>query len=124
MKNAIKNMNSEMKILSLIMVLSFMLMSILSPSHFLRLETFQEMAFQLPELGLLSLVLMITMLTGGIHLSIIATSNISAIVAALILTSNINPEAAAAGDGWIILLAILSALAVSVVIGLFNGFQI
>jgi simple sugar transport system permease protein len=124
MRNTIRNMNSEIKILSLILILSFLLMSILSPSHFLRLETFQGMAFQLPELGLLSLAMMITMLTGGINLSIIATANISAIISALILTSNINPEAGAAGDGWIVLLAILAALAVSVVIGLFNGFLI
>jgi simple sugar transport system permease protein len=117
-------MNPEMKILSLILAGSFILMSILSPSHFLRLETFQGMAFQLPELGLLSLAMMVSMLTGGINLSIIATANISSITAALILTSYVNPEIASSGDGMVILLAILAALTVSVLVGLFNGILI
>ena len=114
-------MNNEMKILSLILLLTFALMSVLSPSHFLRLETFQGMAFQLPELGLLSLAMMITMLTGGINLSIIATANISAIFSAMILVANVNPDVPASGDAGFIILAILTALAVSAVIGLFNG---
>ena len=117
-------MNPEMKVLSMILAGSFILMAILSPSHFLRLETFQGMAFQLPELGLLSLAMMISMLTGGINLSIIATANISSITAALIMTSYINPEIASSGDGMVILLAILAALTVSVLVGLFNGILI
>lgn len=121
MKNILGKMNNEMKILYLILGLSFLLMAVLSPSHFLRLGTFQGMAFQLPELGLLSLAMMISMLTGGINLSIIATANISGILSAMILVANVNPEAAAAGDGGYIFLAILTALAVSAVIGLFNG---
>ena len=124
MKTLIKNMNNEMRILSLILVLTFILMSVLSPSHFLRLDTFQGMAYQLPELGLLSLAMMITMLTGGINLSIISTANISAIFAATILVSNVNPEVAASGDGWFILLAIITALGVSAIVGLFNGLLI
>ncbi|HAK45310.1 MAG TPA: sugar ABC transporter permease [Spirochaeta sp.] len=121
MKTLLTKMNNEMKILSLILLLTFALMSVLSPSHFLRLETFQGMAFQLPELGLLSLAMMITMLTGGINLSIIATANISAIFSAMILVANVNPDVPASGDAGFIILAILTALAVSAVIGLFNG---
>ena len=113
-----------MKILSLILISAFILMSILSPSHFLRIDTFQGMACQLPELGLLSMAMMITMLTGGINLSIIATSNISAILSAMILVANINPDVPASGDAGFIILAVLTALAVSVVIGLFNGILI
>lgn len=118
------SMDNEMKVLSLILAGVIILMSILSPSHFLRIETFQGMAFQLPELGLLSLAMMISMLTGGINLSIIATTNISAITAALILTTWIVPEAPASGDIWIILIAIIVALGVSVLVGLFNGILI
>ena len=114
-------MNNEMRILSLILLLSFLLMAVLSPSHFLRLETFQGMAFQLPELGLLSLAMMITMLTGGINLSIIATANISAIFSAMILIANVNPEIPAAGDAGYILIAVITALAVSAAVGFFNG---
>jgi simple sugar transport system permease protein len=114
----------EIKVLSLILAGSFLLMVVLSPRNFLQLSTFQGMAFQLPELGLLSLAMMISMLTGGINLSIIATANISAITAAMILTSNINPEVASAGDGLVIAGAILAALLVSLLVGCFNGLLI
>lgn len=118
------SMDNEMKVLSLILAGVIILMSILSPGHFLKIETFQGMAFQLPELGLLSLAMMISMLTGGINLSIIATTNISAITAALILTTWVIPEAPVSADIWIIMIAIVAALGVSVLVGLFNGFLI
>ncbi|KKL26238.1 hypothetical protein LCGC14_2397310, partial [marine sediment metagenome] len=79
------------------------------------------MAFHLPELGLLSLAMMVTMLTGGINLSIIATANMSGIVTALILTGAINPEAPPPGAGGIILLAVAAGLLTALVIGLLNG---
>ena len=118
------SMDNEMKVLSLILAGVIVLMSVLSPGHFLRIETFQGMAFQLPELGLLSLAMMISMLTGGINLSIIATTNISAITAALILTTWVVPEVPVSTDIWIIMIAIIAALGVSALVGLFNGILI
>jgi len=118
------SVDNEIKVLSLILAGVIILMTVLSPRHFLRFETFQGIAFQLPELGLLSLAMMITMLTGGINLSIISTANISAITAALILTTWIVPEVPASTDMWIILIAIIAALGVSLLVGLFNGFLI
>jgi simple sugar transport system permease protein len=103
---------------------AFLLMWALSPAHFFQLENFQSMAFQLPELGLLSLAMMITMLTGGINLSIIATANLSGIVTAVILTRFINPDAVGPGAGWFIILAVAAGLATAMAIGLLNGLMI
>ncbi len=116
--------DNEINVLGFILAGAIILMAILSPDHFLRIETFQGMAFQLPELGLLSLAMMISMLTGGINLSIIATTNISAITAALNVKAWIVPETPVPGDIWVILMAIFAALGVSVLVGLFNGFLI
>jgi simple sugar transport system permease protein len=44
------------------------------------------MAFQFPEFAILALAITITMLTGGIDLSIVGIANCCAIVSALILT--------------------------------------
>jgi simple sugar transport system permease protein len=117
-------MDNETRVLSLILSCAIVLMSILSPDHFLRIETFQGMAFQLPELGLLSLAMMISMVTGGINLSIIATANISAITAALILKAWIVPDVPASTDIWVVMVAVIAALGVSMVVGLINGFLI
>ena len=112
---------SQSFILGIIMVAVFLLMWLLNPRQFLTFNNFQSMAFQLPELGLLSMAMMVTMLTGGINLSIIATANMTGIVTAMILTSTINPAAPPPGAfGWIIL-AIAAGLATALVIGLING---
>lgn len=89
-------------------------MSLLHGSFF-KVGTFQGMAFQLPEMGLLALAMMITMITGGINLSVIASANVSGILMAMILSQ--NPEA-----GWpVVLLAIAVGIAVCILCGVLNG---
>ena len=112
---------SQSFILGIIMVAVFILMWLLNPRQFLTFGNFQSMAFQLPELGLLSMAMMITMLTGGINLSIIATANMTGIVTAMILTSTIDPAAPPSGAFALVILAIAAGLATAALIGLING---
>ena len=102
----------------------FLLMSILSPDRFLTVRNFQSMASQIPEFGLLAIAVSITMLTGGIDLSVVSTANVSGIVAALVITSFVTPETGAGYTVCIIALGILAALAVSCICGMINGFLI
>ena len=106
------------------MVGVFLLLWALNGGDFVHIGNFQSMAFQLPELGILSLAMMVTMLTSGINLSIIASANLSGIIAAFILTNYITPGATGARTGIIVLVAISAALLVSALIGLLNGFLI
>ncbi len=100
------------------------LLWLLNGSDFMNLGNFQSMAFQLPELGILSMAMMITMLTAGINLSIIATANLSGIVMALILTGTIPPENTGPGGIGLVLLAIAAGMLTAALIGLLNGFLI
>ena len=111
-------------ILVLVMIGAFFLMWGLNGSQFIRLGNIQSMAFQLPELGILSLAMMITMLTAGINLSIIATANLAGIVAALILTGLITPESGGAASAGVVVLAVGAALLTAAAIGLLNGLLI
>ncbi len=52
-------------------------------NNFLSNRSISTMAFQVPEIGILTLAMMIPTLTGGINLSINATSNLSAVLAGL-----------------------------------------
>jgi simple sugar transport system permease protein len=115
---------SETLILILVMVAVFLLMWALNGSLFFQPRNFQSMAFQLPELGLLALAMMITMLTGGINLAIIASANLSGIVMALILTQFITPETSGAVSGLIVALAISAGLLAGLATGLLNGLLI
>jgi simple sugar transport system permease protein len=115
---------SQLHTLGIIMAAVFVLMWLASPRQFMTGTNLQSMAFQLPELGLLSMAMMITMLTGGINLSIIATANMSGIITAIILTRLIDPAAPPPGTGWVVLMALAAGLCTALVIGLINGLLI
>jgi simple sugar transport system permease protein len=68
--------------------------AILSSGVFLSGDNFQSMGTQLPEVGLLALAIMITMLSGngGIDLSVVAVANLTAVIAGKISQSLFNAE--------------------------------
>jgi ribose/xylose/arabinose/galactoside ABC-type transport system permease subunit len=116
-----KWIQNEFALLSIIIVIVLLLMAVLNPVRFFSLGNLQSMAFQLPELGLLSLGMMLIMVTGGINLSIIATANLSGILAAMVLT-RLAPAATFTGPGTgIALLAVMVGLAAGLAVGLING---
>ena len=106
--------------LLVICIVLFVLFSILLPGTFFSVRNFQSMAVQLPEFGILALGIMLTMLTGGIDLSIVGAANLSAIVAALILTRLTG----GAGEPLAVAvpISIVGALITGSVCGLINGF--
>ena len=78
--------------LGALIVLAVVFFGVLAPSRFLSGETLRAMAFQMPELGILALAMMIPLMSGGLNLAIIATANLSALVMAAILTKMLGPE--------------------------------
>jgi simple sugar transport system permease protein len=82
------------------------------------------MMFQMPELGLLALAMVIPLISGGLNLAIIATSNQCALLMAYILKA----LAPAGASGSTVALAIMAALAaglvLALVIGLVSGFLV
>jgi simple sugar transport system permease protein len=115
---------SDTLILLLALIGIILLMVVLNGAPFFRARNIQSMAFQLPELGMLSLAMMVTMLTAGINLSIIASANLTSIIIALILSQYIGPDMSGGVAVGIVVLAIGAGLLVSIMIGLLNGFLI
>jgi simple sugar transport system permease protein len=118
--------NKKVFSLLIITIFAFVFMSILEPKIFLSLRNFQSMTIQIPEFGLLALGIMVCMLTGGIDLSIVATANISAIAAALVLTkfAGADSGAGAVQTYIVIIAAILVSLLVGILCGFINGLLI
>ena len=108
MKKFNDNSFNYLIILLLLVVCSF---SILMPDIFWSINNFQSIASQIPILGVLTLSMAITMLTGGINLSIIATMNSCSLVMAFYLIN--NPSS--------LFIAILLGLITAIIIGLVNG---
>lgn len=83
-------------------------------SRFFSIGNFQSIASQLPVLGMLALGMGLTMLTGGINLSIIAGANACSLVMAAVIVSH-------PGEPLFLALALLAGLLVAVAIGVVNG---
>jgi len=114
-------LSSEIGQLSALALVIFVVMAALDPSRFLTTGNFSSMAFQFPEFAILSLAMMLSMMTGGIDLSVVGVSNLAAVVAALILSALAGPQALGLAAGATIALAIAAALLVGALCGLLNG---
>ena len=113
--------HSKMWTLFIMMVALSAIMSAALPGKFLRLLNFQSMFSQFPEFGLLSIAMMVAMISGGIDLSVVAITNLTGVVSALILTRMI-PAGMAGPQAFIIMaLAVVTAIVISGLCGLLNG---
>ena len=100
-------------------VLVFTFFSYLSSDIFFTRENFSSMAYQVPEVAILSIAVMLSMLTGGIDLSIVGISNAAALVAAYILTKNMTEDGAIT-NSWI-LIACAAGIGLGLICGLINS---
>jgi len=97
--------------------------AIIIGDRFFSIDTLQSMAFQMPELGILSLAMMLALLSGGLNLSIIATANLTGLTIAFLLTRYIPGTDGIAWVG-VQVVALIAGFAVAASIGLINGFVI
>jgi simple sugar transport system permease protein len=100
------------------------LFSLLMPERFATFGTLQSMMFQLPELGLLALAMVIPLISGGLNLAIIATTNQCALLMAWIMSSWLSAGAGTSETVLVIAVALLAGLALCTVIGLVTGFLV
>lgn len=111
----------DLTILFFIMIGVFVIMSIINPDIFLSKGMMLSISYQFPLLGLLTLAMMFSMVSGGIDLSVVSTANLSSIVAAMIMVHFIPADAGVGTSVTYILLGIVSALLVGCLAGIFNG---
>lgn len=86
-------------------------------------QTLASMAFQLSEVAVLAFGMALCMLLGGIDLSIVATANLSSLLAAMVLTGRFF-DTEKAGQAVTILVAVIVAVCVGMICGFINGFII
>lgn len=101
-------------LLALILVIGFF--GSLSP-RFLSKATFESVAFQLPELGLLTLAMLMPIISGGINLAVTFTANLCGLTLAWVLQANGGPDASI----YAFLLGSMLAVGVGTASGLVMG---
>lgn len=116
--------NRDANLVQLLVVTAaiFVLMAMLN-EKFLRAYNFESITYVAPELGLLSFAMMLSMLTGGIDLSVIGIANLSGILAGLFFHSVGGPR----GPGLtglplgLVAAGVLIALGTGLLAGIING---
>ncbi|WP_370675844.1 ABC transporter permease [Pleomorphomonas sp. PLEO] len=93
--------------------------SLASP-QFLSGATFGSVAFQLPELGLLTLAMLMPIITGGFNLAVTFTANMAGLTVAWILGANGGVDA----SPEVFALAVVAALGVGALAGFVMGLVI
>ena len=119
----LQSIDSRLVTLLLAAILIVGTLGIVRPDTFLSPLNINSMLLQSSVIGLLSLAVAVTMLTGGIDLSINATANVTSIVVATLLSKMVPAEGGNATLA-ITALALVVGLLVGFGCGLFNGFLI
>ena len=101
---------------------TLLIFSILSPNIFFSPNNFKSMSYQVPEIAILSIAVMLSMLTGGIDLSIVSISNAAALVAAYVMRSK-SDTTGSESLMWIIIACVLGIL-VGLIAGAINSILI
>ena len=113
--------NNPVLRLAIISALIFAAFSLILRDQFFSVRNLQSMSVQFPEYGILAIAIAVTMISGGIDLSVVGIANLSGILAALTMT-HFAPDGTS--PLWLMAVAIGVALVVGSLCGLFNGFLV
>lgn len=106
--------------MAVLLAATFAFFAVLKPGVFLNEVNLQNIGLVAPEIGLLSLAVMMAMLTGGIDLSVVAIANGTAITVSTVYTAVLNSQGQATADSMTPLI-LLAGVAVGVALGAING---
>lgn len=109
------------RVLLVLLVAAVALFGGVAPERFFSASTAASIGFQLPELGLLALAMMIPLISGGLNLAIVATANLCGLIMAAILTRWLGPESSTAMTLGVAGLALMAGLAAALVVGTVSG---
>lgn len=104
--------------------LAAIIFSVAMPGRFFTENTFLSIAFQLPELGLLTFAMFVPMLSGGLNLSIIGTANLTSLFMAWLLITYVPVQASTAVQLVWLVLALAGAAIIAVIIGILTGLMV
>ena len=125
LSNIKSKINIEKQALLLITILVVLVVGFgIFEEGFLTKRSISSMAFQLPEIGLLSFAMMLPYMVGGINLSINASSNLSAVMASFFIIKILPLIAPVSNSALYIGAIIMVALIIGLLTGLLNGYLV
>jgi simple sugar transport system permease protein len=107
--------------LAVLLIILLALFSMILPATFPTIATVQSIMFQMPELGLLTLAMVIPLMSGGLNLAIIATANQCALLMAWIMTGSIFAQTSSGHASLLIAGTLAAGLTYCTIIGVITG---
>ncbi|MDC7236140.1 MAG: ABC transporter permease [Sphaerochaetaceae bacterium] len=104
-------------------IILFVMMSLINGHKFLSLNNLQAMAYQMPMIGLLAIGMMVSELSGGINLSLVANANFNGIFIYVVLSWLTKGDMSSANLSQV-LIAISFSFLITMIIGFINGYLI
>jgi len=117
--NLLRSTNVQLSIVLVVLFVGFSL----GVDRFFSVESAWSMAIQVSGLGILSLAMMITLLKGGINLSLIATVNLCSLTMAYVM-NKLTPGSEGVALAGGIIVALACGAIVAAIIGALNGYII
>lgn len=125
LQNFLQKIHFDKQTLLLLVIFILLVASFgISEEKFLAPRSISSMAFQLPEIGILSLAMMITVIINGINLSVNSIANLAAVVSGLFLLRVLPIIAPNASPFLTIVSFIVVALITGFLAGAMNGILI
>lgn len=118
------NLGPAAPVLVILLVVAVAVFGSLAPGRFFTVSTVASIGFQMPELGILALAMMLPLISGGLNLAIIATANLSALIMAVILTHLLGPASSTAVTIGVVALALVLGMGAALLVGLLSGLMI
>ena len=123
-KKRLSSSDPDLFRLIVVTLLIFVAMTALKPDKFISKANFSSMCYQIPEIGLYTLSMMLILVTGQTDISAVAIGNLCTITGITIMSQAGKTGSTGAAAWGYILLALLVMLAIGVVCGLINGLTV
>ncbi|RRD94762.1 ABC transporter permease [Clostridiales bacterium COT073_COT-073] len=118
------NQNSNNFKLVVMFLLSVLILSIITGGRFASGRQMGLIAYLLPEMGVLSLGMMLAMISGGIDLSVVAVADLAGILSCIFMRSMMPADASLSIQIAVLLITIIFCVLIGAVCGVFSGFLI
>lgn len=107
--------------LFIILIALIVVFTLVNPAGFMSIDNFQSMLYQFPEFGLMAFGIMLTMIIGGIDLSVVGMANLTSIITASMMLAIVPKEASSTQTFFLIVVCAAIGIAVGASAGYLNG---
>jgi simple sugar transport system permease protein len=116
-KNVMKSRTGQLVIILIVVTVFFAF----TEKKFFRVKTYESMLRQLAELGILAIAVFICQLVGGLNISVMASANLSALMAGFFILANAKEGMSASQLNLVVLGGFGIAILTGFIAGLING---